>query len=404
MSMRSPKVVAVMGGLPEDTGHLAQAAEEVDLTVYRSGWMPPRAHHSTLAPTRLPVRSFRPLLRTSRGHLAFVFPGLARALGRDRPNVVHVVSEPWGLLGLQAAAWVRRHPGASLVLHGCDTIWHHGPTLERRARRLLLARTLPTTSAYLAENAAALDLAGDHGLPTEAIRRRVHTNPRDQQTFNQPSPGQRQAARRALGLAQKDEVVTLLGRLTVEKGVQTLLDAFAQVTVARPQARLVVAGRGPLESAVARSAGDRVRFLGPVNHPDGVLQALHASDVVACPSWATPEWEDQGPRVVIEGMMCGCVPVGTRTGGIPELLDGRGVLVPQRDAPALAAGMVEALGISARAPVRHDVASHSAANYSTTATAAQLVDVWRAVARTAAARLVGHGQRPAAAEVSHAGR
>lgn len=373
---RRLKVVVVVGGVPADPRFLEHAAQAVDLVVYRSDWLQPGATSAKEVPASLRVRTFRPLVRSRRGHLAFVYRGLDAALSRDRPDVVHVVSEPWGLLAVQAAGWVRRRPGTALVLHGCDTIWHHGGAVERLARRLLVRRTLPVTSAWLAENSTALALARPL-LPVGAVLRRVHTNSRDDRVFRVPTEEERRAAREALGLPVDAEVVTMLGRLVPEKGVGTLLEAFTALATDRPGAKLVVAGEGPCGDLFT-GHGDGVRRLGTVPYPDGVVDLLRAADVVACPSWSTPRWEDQGPRVLIEAMMSGCIPVGTRSGGIPELLDGVGILVAQRDATDLARGLSEALRTAARREPRHMVAEHAREVYSASAVAEQLVDAWRA--------------------------
>src|SRR6478672_6003922 len=93
------KVAVVCGGLPLDWSYLEVAAQAVNLTVHRSSWQPPGTSAGT--PSAVPgvtLRDYAPILRSSRGRLAYVFPGLHKALTRDEPDVVHVISEPWGLL------------------------------------------------------------------------------------------------------------------------------------------------------------------------------------------------------------------------------------------------------------------------------------------------------------------
>jgi glycosyltransferase involved in cell wall biosynthesis len=121
-----------------------------------------------------------------------------------------------------------------------------------------------------------------------------------------------------------------LGRLGVDKGVGTLLDAFGRAGVR--DARLVVAGRGPLEAAV-RAAGPPVHAAGWVSAE--AKEALFDDlDCLVVPS----EWRDPAPLVVNEARGRGIPVVGAAIGGIPELIapECRPLLFPPGDAGALA--------------------------------------------------------------------
>jgi glycosyltransferase involved in cell wall biosynthesis len=129
--------------------------------------------------------------------------------------------------------------------------------------------------------------------------------------------------------------VAFVGRLVEEKGLGDLLDAVA----ALEDMALVVAGAGPLAERVAR-AGSRVEYLGPVGH-DEVGDVYARAHVTCVPSRTTPTWEEQFGRVVVESMVRGVPVVATATGELPWVLSetGGGVLVAERDAPALAAAL-----------------------------------------------------------------
>ena len=60
-----------------------------------------------------------------------------------------MISEPWVCCPVQAARWVRANRSAKLVLHGCDTVWHHGALTKQLARRVLLWYILPAVDAWL---------------------------------------------------------------------------------------------------------------------------------------------------------------------------------------------------------------------------------------------------------------
>jgi glycosyltransferase involved in cell wall biosynthesis len=129
--------------------------------------------------------------------------------------------------------------------------------------------------------------------------------------------------------------VGVVGRLSPEKGVDVLLQAFARVRVARPSATLTVAGDGPeranLEAEAARlGIGDAVTFLGTVLPVEPLYPQL---DLIVLPS------RSEGlPNVLLEALRAGRPVVATRVGAVPEVLDGSdaGLTVAPDDPEALA--------------------------------------------------------------------
>jgi glycosyltransferase involved in cell wall biosynthesis len=151
------------------------------------------------------------------------------------------------------------------------------------------------------------------------------------------------AAREALGLpAGAGRVLSVVGRLEEQKGHRYLLDAFAAVLRAVPDAHLALAGDGTLRGALigqAQSLGiDRhVHFLG---HCRNVQAILDASDVFVLPSL----WEAM-PFALLEAMAAGLPVVATAVAGVPELVvEGEtGFLVPPADTEALREALVRTL-------------------------------------------------------------
>ncbi len=103
-----------------------------------------------------------------------------------------------------------------------------------------------------------------------------------------------------------------LGRLGVDKGVATLLAAFARAEVG--DARLIVAGRGPLEADV-RAAGPKVVAAGWVDQ-ERKEELLDDLDCLVVPS----QWKDPAPVVLNEARGRGIPVIGAAIGGIPELI------------------------------------------------------------------------------------
>jgi starch synthase len=113
-----------------------------------------------------------------------------------------------------------------------------------------------------------------------------------------------------------------------------------------------------------------------------VIQILSHATVFACPSL----YEPLG-IVNLEAMACGTAVVGSRVGGIPEVVaDGRtGLLVPPGDPGALAAALNELLGDPGRAAALGRAGRNRAlAEFSWAQIAAQTAELYAALADPAA--------------------
>ena len=131
------------------------------------------------------------------------------------------------------------------------------------------------------------------------------------------------------------EVFLYLGRLSPEKGVETILRAW------RPGlGTLVVAGSGPEDGRLRAMAPSGIEFLGTVDGSavPGLLQRARA---LLLPS----NWYEGQPRVVLEAYAAGVPVLASDVGGLPELVeDGRsGFLLPRTDPEAWTAAMQKLL-------------------------------------------------------------
>jgi glycosyltransferase involved in cell wall biosynthesis len=148
--------------------------------------------------------------------------------------------------------------------------------------------------------------------------------------------------RAELGLPAGTVLVGNAAALVDHKDHRTLLEAWAAVERAMPSAWLAIAGEGELGGALRAHAAAlglaRVRFLGFRADVPGLLKGL---DLFVMSS----HLEGLGTSIM-DAMRCGLAVVATRAGGIPELVEdgGNGLLVGVRDAPALAAALLRALG------------------------------------------------------------
>lgn len=126
------------------------------------------------------------------------------------------------------------------------------------------------------------------------------------------------------------------------KGHQTLIEAVGRIASVSPHVHLLLVGAGRCQPqlrslAEARGVADRVQFLGHIGDRASLLELLDGSDVFAMPSLT-----EGMPRALIEAMARGLPCVGSRVGGIPELLPSP-AMAPPGDAAALAELLTRAL-------------------------------------------------------------
>ncbi|HEV3328487.1 MAG TPA: glycosyltransferase [Acidimicrobiales bacterium] len=228
-------------------------------------------------------------------------------------GIVLIEEEPFSLAALQWSRAARRR-GIPYGVQVAETLARPMPRSVERWRTGVLARA----AFVVARSPSAAALARSWGAVVEP-----DVVPHDV------------AAHAELAPPSGVFTVAYVGRLVEEKGVSDLLDAVG----ALDDVVLLVAGAGPLAERVSR-AGANVEYLGPVDHGD-VGDVYARAHVTCVPSRATPRWEEQFGRVVVESNVRGVPVVAASTGELPWVLSvtGGGVLVAERDAPALAAAL-----------------------------------------------------------------
>ncbi len=176
---------------------------------------------------------------------------------------------------------------------------------------------------------------------------------------------------------EKKERRTILsvGRLSPEKGVHVLIEAFSQIAESIPDAELMLVGSpGPtafefivlltkdpnvaalgrfyrgklkrsdyiaqLHETVPEELRNRVKFVGEITQRE-IAELYHHAAVFAFPS----VWDEPFGIPVIEAMASGVPVVAARSGAVPEIIeDGKtGILVERADAQALGDGILKVL-------------------------------------------------------------
>lgn len=249
---------------------------------------------------------------------------IERVLREERFDVLHV-QMPYSPL-MAARVILRAPPEAAVV----GTFHLAADRLATRAGARLLATVSRASAARFDRVMAVSDTAARaaqrcFGISTDAV------------VPNMTSVGPQ--ARQALGRTSHSRPsIAFLGRLVPRKGVACLLDAMAQLRASGLEAKLVVAGDGPLRARLERRCNrlclhEFVEFRGEIKPHERA--PLFANADIAC--FPASHGESFG-IVLIEAMAAGVgAVVASRIPGYAEVLaNDADALIPADDASALA--------------------------------------------------------------------
>ena len=151
-----------------------------------------------------------------------------------------------------------------------------------------------------------------------------------------------------------DGLILGVGRLQPIKGFDTLIEALALMRQDGTPFHCRLIGDGPLRAQLQRlvlrhGLQGHVELLG-AQPQESVRALLETASVFALPCQIAADGGRDGiPVALMEAMASGCVVVSCQTSGIPELIsdEEHGLLVPERDPPALARALQRVLADAA---------------------------------------------------------
>jgi len=278
------------------------------------------------ATVRRAVRTFRPRVALVNMFALYLSPSAILALG-ETPYVL-LVSDykcicPLGHRLLPDDS-VCHHPmGIACLRSRCLSLPHW---LREQLRYRRIDEVFRRASAIVSCSDHLRDSLREQGIDS----RRLHL-------FSDPpaSPLPRHPAPAPLFL--------FVGRLDIEKGVDTLLRAFAICHGSLPDSRLRIVGRGEMRSsleelAVSLGVQDSVTFCG-WQEPQEIDQELSRAWALVAPS----RWPEPFGLVALEAMLRGVPAVVPNHGGLAETVEhgATGLVFPAEDVATLAEQLVD---------------------------------------------------------------
>jgi ADP-heptose:LPS heptosyltransferase len=179
-------------------------------------------------------------------------------------------------------------------------------------------------SALVLLSRAQMKIYAEAGFPPE----KMHVIPNFVDPKFTSEPMDRSAAR--------TKTLIYTGRLSAEKGVETLIRAYARIASDYPKLRLSIVGTGPLLTDLRNLAGNlgvggRVSFTGKV--PYGSMRDVYR-DAFA---FVHPGvWPEPFGRSILEAMASGIPVIASNVGSAPEILKDSGLLFEPNDVDGLA--------------------------------------------------------------------
>jgi glycosyltransferase involved in cell wall biosynthesis len=245
-----------------------------------------------------------------------------------------------------------RAVGARVIVHDHMTLGQalvpvreRGPLAAKLARAYKQARAA-AFNPWVDVRVAVSGFVADSVIESEHVRPERMTVLENGIDISRFMSAESNGLRAELGVGD-GPLIVCASRLSPEKGVDVLIEAFPRV--ASPEAQLLLVSNGP-DAAKCRALaerlgiGGRVHFLGTRSD---IPRIFHAASAVVVPSL----WDEAFGLVVVEAMAAGRPVIVTRGGAMPEIVDhGRcGVVVPKRDPAALASAIDGLLADPARA-------------------------------------------------------
>lgn len=256
----------------------------------------------------------------------FYYKGVSHLAVNGSWDVVHIDEEPFNFACYRSLRTLCAGPAKVIFFSWQNILKRYPPPFD-----FFENSAFRRACGAIAGNAEAKDI-----LRIRGFSKPVKVIPQFGVDAEQPLPPDRSRVREELGLKGRF-VVGYLGRIVAEKGIDTLVHAFARLP---RETTLVLVGSGPFQKVVekaVRALGlwGRIRWVPWVKSQD-VVKFMVGFDVLVLPSRTTSHWKEQLGRVLLEAMVCETCVVGSNSGEIPNVIGDAGLVFHEGDELELA--------------------------------------------------------------------
>lgn len=250
----------------------------------------------------------------------FFFPliDLYKVLRKVKPDLIQLEEEPWSFSSFEVLLLAK-----ILKIKVVFFTWENLYRRHSLIRKLLESFTLKNSVGAIAGNQEAKEILENKGfkkpllvLPQLGIEEEFFKKDKEK---------------------IEEFIIGFIGRLDLQKGIMTLLEAFNQLDF---PSRLLLVGSGPLKEEIdlfikEHNLVDRVEVIQGVTH-DQVPSYLSKLSVLILPSLTTAVWKEQFGHVLVEAMAAQVPVIGSSSGAIPEVIGESGLIFKEGDVEQLA--------------------------------------------------------------------
>lgn len=258
---------------------------------------------------------------------------------KERPYIVHG-NTPKGSLLSMLAAWMTKVPVRVYMCHG---LRYQGFTGFKRKLLMFMEKV----SCYCATDILCVSKGVNQFLHEDKITNKKtvviwngSVKGIDVERFNPHKAYDKEGLRKQLGINEGDYVLSFIGRINNDKGINELVEAFCILQKKHPMMKLLLVGRMDIEE---NPISDKVR--NTINKNDGIIATGRQSDVPAFLSitdlFVFPSYREGFGLSLMEAGAMGVPAIASDIIGCNEVIinEETGLLIPPHSSSAIVAAV-----------------------------------------------------------------